>query len=102
MFVGKWWTFSASAALELTTGFTAAFSLYASAVRIEFRYSQNQLQGIGSALITAGFLAIIPGLIYDRLKHRYRAGPRSDFKFASLHHIASEAVVCLKGRNSLI
>ena len=80
MYFGKWWTLSAAAALEFVAGLNATYGLYALAVRDTFDYTQSQVQGIGTALITAGFLAIVPGIIFDRLHHHHKLGPRCGYQ----------------------
>lgn len=76
MLAGKWWTFSAAALLSLASGFNATFGLYAPDLRAHYNYTHMQEQGIGSALVTAGLFAIIPGLLFDWLSKYPRIGPR--------------------------
>ena len=76
MFVGKWWAFAAAAALELASGFNAAFILYDGALRKQFQYSNAELQALGSALVTAGLFAIVPGAIFDSLHAHPQLRPR--------------------------
>ena len=75
-YVAKWFAFAAGGALELASGFNTAFSLYAPAFGSELGYSSMKVQCVGSAIVSTGLLAIIPGIIFDRLRARPRVGPR--------------------------
>ncbi|KAK9814114.1 hypothetical protein WJX72_000842 [[Myrmecia] bisecta] len=76
MYVSKWHTFTASTMLQLCAGLCYCFSIYSASLKTELQLSQTQLEGLGTALLSGGYLAWIPGLVYDSLSHRHKLGPR--------------------------
>ena len=67
---------AAAVLLELLAGLNALFSLYAHELRDNLGYSQPQLQGLGTATVSAGLLAVLPGFLLVYLADRPRLGPR--------------------------
>ena len=77
MLVNKWFSLSAATLLQLSAGLVYTFSLFAPALKLAAGYDQVQLEGVGSAILSGGFLAWIPGLTYDALLQRhYKLAPR--------------------------
>lgn len=76
IYVGKWYVLAASTFLELLAGLGFTFSLYSSRLKDVLHLSQPQLQGLGTAMLCGGLFGIFPGLVYDRLYHKARLGPR--------------------------
>ncbi|KAK9806691.1 hypothetical protein WJX73_008884 [Symbiochloris irregularis] len=77
MLINKWFTLSAAALLQLVSGFVYTFSLFAPAVKLSSNYDQVQLQGIGTAILSGGYLAWAPGLTYDALLQKHhKLAPR--------------------------
>ncbi|KAK9856767.1 hypothetical protein WJX84_006938 [Apatococcus fuscideae] len=121
MFINKWLTFSAAAALELVAGVIYAFSIYSPALKESLNISQTQLQGLGTAIGAGGFFAFIPGLLYDANISKYpKWTPRligamgviaHVFGYLSLWLAATERVsfqywqlvaICLLASNSIV
>lgn len=72
----QWHTLAASTCLEYIAGLGFSFSLYAPFLKHTLQLSQPQLQGIGTAMLSGGLMAILPGVVYDRLHSWPRLGPR--------------------------
>ena len=77
MYASKWHTLAASCSLQLAAGAAYTFSLYAPSMKARLQLSQPQLEGIGSALLSGGVLAWLPGFLYDSLTSYHKLGPRS-------------------------
>ncbi|CAL5228367.1 g11486 [Coccomyxa viridis] len=76
-YVNKWHTLTASILLQLSAGLGYCFSLYSSQIKEHFGYSQEEIQGIGSAANLGGYLSIVSGLLYDATSDHHRWGPRA-------------------------
>jgi hypothetical protein len=78
MHVSKFYTFTASVMCQLAAGLAYCFSLYSAALKERFGYSQEQIEGVGSACNLGGYLSLPSGLFYDWLASRGRdhLGPR--------------------------
>ena len=76
MYVSKWYSYAAAGCLQLCAGLAYTFSLYSSAVKQSLHFTQPQLEGLGSALLSGGLFAILPGLLYDALSSHHHLGPR--------------------------
>jgi hypothetical protein len=55
----------------------ACVGIYGDALKRSEQLSQEQLEGVASALAVGSYLALPAGLAYDALQHRHGAGPRS-------------------------
>ena len=77
MLVSKWYSLSAASLLQLNAGLAYCFPLYGSSLKAAAGYSQVQLEGIASAVLSGGYFGWIPGLTYDALitKH-FKLAPR--------------------------
>lgn len=77
MLVSKWYSLSAASLLELSAGLAYCFPLYARELKASIGYSQVQLEGVASAILSGGYFGWIPGLTYDALvqKH-FKLAPR--------------------------
>ncbi|KAK9836313.1 hypothetical protein WJX81_004629 [Elliptochloris bilobata] len=77
-YVSKYFTFTASAICQLSAGLAYCFSLYSDALKTHFGYSQQQIEGVGSACNLGGYLSLPSGLFYDWLASRghNHLGPR--------------------------
>ena len=82
VFVRRWYSLAAAVLLELLAGLNALFSLYAHELRDNLGYSQLQLQGLGTATVSAGLLAVLPGFLLVYLADLPRLGPRCAVAFA--------------------
>lgn len=71
----KWLTFCAAAFLQLSSGLGYTFSIYSNDLKKQFNYSQAQIAGIGTACNIGGYMPILAGLFYDRLKGYHMLGP---------------------------
>lgn len=78
MHVSKLYTFTASVICQLAAGLAYCFSLYSAALKERFGYSQEQIEGVGSACNLGGYLSLPSGLFYDWLASRGHdhLGPR--------------------------
>jgi MFS family permease len=77
MFFNKSATFSFSALLALCGGQTYSFSDYSEALQAApLRLTDTQLQGLQTCLTTGSYFGIPAGMLYDRIKHKPRLGPR--------------------------
>ena len=72
MLINKWFSLSAATLLQFAAGLVYTFSLFAPALKQSLGYDQVQLEGIGSAVLSGGYLAWIPGLTYDALLQKHR------------------------------
>lgn len=85
MYFSKWASFSAGVFLQFCSGLCYTFSLFAPAIKQKFGLNQTELEGIGTALTAGGLFAFIPGILYDKLAHRHKLGPRCAFPCCKCH-----------------
>jgi hypothetical protein len=64
----KWLTFSASALVMLCAGLSYSYGIYSGELKERYSLSQLQVAGIGTAGNIGGYMAILAGLLYDRLR----------------------------------
>eukprot|EP00878_Enallax_costatus_P023733 GHUV01025270.1.p1 GENE.GHUV01025270.1~~GHUV01025270.1.p1 ORF type:complete len:293 (+),score=72.79 GHUV01025270.1:288-1166(+) len=74
--INKFYTFTASALIQVVGSPVYTFSIYATALGDALGLDQGQVQGVGSSMTFGLFLAIISGSAYDLLEHHKRMGPR--------------------------
>ena len=86
MHVSKFYTFTASVMCQLAAGLAYCFSLYSAALKERFGYSQEQIEGVGSACNLGGYLSLPSGLFYDWMASRGHdhLGPRRAPVYASV------------------
>lgn len=82
--INKWHTLAASILCQYAAGLGYSFSVYSDDLKQRFGYSQEQIQGIGSANNLGGYLSIVSGLVYDSTAHWDRAGPRLTLSLGAL------------------
>lgn len=87
-YINKWHTLTAAILVQFAAGLGYSFSLYSDDLKRHFEYSQEQVQGIGSATNLGGYLSIISGLVYDYTAHHHRWGPRFTLSLAALLNFA--------------
>lgn len=87
-YVNKWLTLAASIVIQYTAGLGYTFSIYSDQLKHHFGYSQEEIQGIGSANNLGGYLSIFSGIIYDYTAHHHRWGPRLCICLAALLNFA--------------
>lgn len=75
-YVNKWHALAASIVIQYTAGLGYTFSIYSDQLKHHFSYSQEEIQGLGSANNLGGYLSIFSGIIYDYSAHHHRWGPR--------------------------
>jgi hypothetical protein len=44
--------------------------------QVAFNFTQPELEALGSCLLSGGYFGLIPGFLYDALRHRHKLGPR--------------------------
>ena len=44
--------------------------------QVAFNLTQPELEALGSCLLSGGYFGLIPGFLYDALRHRHKLGPR--------------------------
>eukprot|EP00884_Botryococcus_braunii_P006925 jgi/Botrbrau1/16233/Bobra.0066s0019.1 len=76
MYVSKWYTFTACAYLQLASGICYSFSIYSPAIKDVFELDQPQLEGLASSLLSGGYVAWLPGLLYNALQAHNKLAPR--------------------------
>jgi hypothetical protein len=76
MYLNKWATIVAATFLQICGGLCYTFSLYSPALKTSFGFTQPQLETLGSCLVSGGYFAWIPGLLYDALRNHHKLGPR--------------------------
>ena len=74
---GKWSVLAASIGIQFCCGLGYAFGIYGDALKHSLGLSQEQLEGLASALALGSYLALPAGLAYDSLQRRHGLGPRS-------------------------
>lgn len=87
-YINKWHVLAAAIVLQLAAGLGYSFSLYSDDLKRHFDYSQEQVQGIGSAINLGGYLSIISGLVYDCTAHHHGWGPRFTISLAAVLNLA--------------
>ena len=45
-------------------------------MQVAFDFTQPELEALGSCLLSGGYFGLIPGFLYDALRHRHKLGPR--------------------------
>ena len=57
-------------------GLCYTFSLFSPSLKTAFDFTQPQLETLGSCLLSGGYFGLIPGFLYDALRHYHKFGPR--------------------------
>ncbi|PRW32873.1 MFS general substrate transporter [Chlorella sorokiniana] len=74
-YINRWHGLSASIFVSLIFGSAYAFPLWGELLKDAYSLTQSQLQGIASTANVAGSVAIVAGLVFDRLERHRRLGP---------------------------
>jgi hypothetical protein len=71
----KWLTFSFATLLQLSSGLGYTFSIYSNDLKHHFKWSQEQIAGLGTACNVGGYTPLLAGLFYDHMKLHNWLGP---------------------------